>query len=297
MEKIRYDLTNKELDVESQYLKKLDKSEKDEYLNYKVFKKRSKLNKFNGEDIEYFAVETELKDENDYLNTLSQEDKEQYLNLSSVQQHKIIKKYRVSEGIIEEPLIKLSEIEVPSKPVPEPEVYDFDDIESRIIKIENDNLAFETLEELFERRRKSEIYLSPGESRFYHARTKISSYVDELREILFEMQKSNPNYKVATNYTEVPINYYNKQYFDAIEEITEGVDVNSLTPYEIEEIKAESIDYEYEILVSQPTKKTKEKMNSKLVEYVRSIEDSLDKGVIDNNYAKQAIINYLEVNL
>jgi hypothetical protein len=298
METIRYDLTNKELDVEYQYLKTLNESEKDEYLNFKVFKKRNKLNKYNGEDIEYFAVETELRDEKNYLNTLMQEEKENYMNLSSIEQHKIIKNYRISKGIIAEPVIKISEIKDISKPVPEPEVYDLDDIESRIINIESDNLAFETIEELFERRRKSEIYLSSGESRFYHARMKITSYVDELREILFEIQKKHPNFKVATNYTEVPINFYNKLYFDAIKELTDGVDVDSLTPYEIEEIRAESIEYEYEILKSQPTKATATvKKDSKLVEYVRSIEDSLDKGVIDDNYAKQAIINYLEANL
>lgn len=300
MQRVRYDLTEKELDVESHYLKTLNRVEKDEYLNSKVFRKRNRLNRFNGEDIEYFAVKTELRDENNYLNTLSQEEKEKYNILSSVEQHGIIKRYRVSKGSIEEPIIKISEIKELSKPVPEPEEYDFDDIESRIIKIESDNLAYETLERI----RISEIYLSPGESKFYHARRKISSYVDDLREILFDMQKKHPNFKVANHYTEVPINYYNKRYFDAINELTKDVDVDSLTSYEIEEIRAESIEYEYEILKSQPTKAppknsttSKTKKDTKLVDYVRSVEDSLNKGVIDNDYAKQAIINYLEANL
>ncbi|WP_341636882.1 hypothetical protein [Staphylococcus casei] len=304
MERVRYDLTEKELDVESHYLKTLNRVEKDEYLNSKVFRKRNRLNKFNGKDIEYFAVKTELRDENNYLNTLSQEEKVKYNILSSVEQHGIIKRYRVSKGIIEEPIIKIPGIKELSKPVPEPEVYDFDDIESRIIEIESDILVAESIDEMFERRRKSEIYLSPGESKFYHARSKISSYVDELREILFDIQKKHPNFKVATHYTEVPINYYNKRYFDAINELTKDVDVDSLTSYEIEEIRAESIEYEYEILKSQPTKAppknsttSKTKKDTKLVEYVRSVEDSLDKGVIDNDYAKQAIINYLEANL
>ncbi|OEK41284.1 hypothetical protein [Staphylococcus saprophyticus] len=304
MEKFRKDLTNKELDVESQFLKTMNRVEKEEYLNSKVFRKRSKLNKFNGADIEYFAVETELDDEKEYLNTLSQVEKEKYMRLSSVEQHKIIKKYRVSENIIGEEVFKLSEIKEPSEPVPEPEVYDFDDIESRIIEIDSDNLAFETIDEMFERRRKSEIYLSPGESKFYHARMKILLHVEELEGILSEMQKNNPNFKVATHYSEVPVNYHNKRYFDAIKELTEGVDVDSLTPYEIEEIRAESIDYEHEILASQPTKATpkkatptKAKKDTKLVEYVRSVEESLENGVIDSDYAKQAIINYLEANL
>jgi len=59
-----------------------------------------------------------------------------------------------------------------------------------------------------------------------------------------------------------------------------------------------------QILASQPTKATpkkatptKAKKDTKLVEYVRSVEESLNKGVIDSDYAKQAIINYLEANL
>ncbi|MGW7796835.1 hypothetical protein [Staphylococcus xylosus] len=275
----------------------MNKVEKEEYLNSKVFRKRNKLNKFNGKDIEYFAVETELDDEKEYLNTLSQVEKEKYMGLSSVEQHKIIKKYRVSESIIGEEVMKLSEIKGPSEPVPEPEVYDFDDIESRIIKIESDNLGYETIEEMIKRREKSEIYLSQGESKFYHARMKISLNVEELEEILSEMQKNNPNFKVATHYSEVPVNYHNKRYFDAIKELTDSVDVDSLTPYEIEEIRAESIDYEYEILASQPTKTPKAKKDTKLVEYVRSVEDSLEKGIIDSDYAKKAIIHYLEANL
>src|SRR5699024_9797410 len=142
------------------------------------------------------------------------------------------------------------------------------------------------------------------ESKLYHDRMKISLHVEELQEILSEMQRNNPNFKVATHYSEVPVNYHNKRYFDAIKELTEGVDVDSLTPYEIEEIRAESIDYEHEILASQPTKATpkkatptKAKKDTKLVEYVRSVEESLNKGVIDSDYAKQAIINYLEANL
>lgn len=299
MEKFRKDLTNKELAVETRFLKTLNKVEKKKYLNSKVFRKRNRLNEFNGEDIEYFAVETELDDEKKYLNTLSQAEKEKYMRLSSVEQHEVTRKYRLSDNIIEGEVMNLSEVKEPSEPVPEPEVYDFDDIESRIIKIESDNIVLETIDEMFERRRKSEIYLSPGESKFYHARVKISLNVEELEEILSEMQKNNPNFKVATHYSEVPVNYHNKRYFDAIKELTEGVDVDSLTPYEIEEIRAESIDYEYEILASQPTKSTpiKSKKDTKLLQYVRSVEESLDKGVIDSDYAKQAIINYLEENL
>ena len=192
--------------------------------------------------------------------------------------------------------------------IEEPEVYDFDNIVSRLRDVsiydKYGNIKPLTDERMEEDDRERHADLSPGEERYLKAQQKINSYVAELTEILEEMQRKHPNFKVATNYQDVEPNYHNQKYFDAIKSLTEGLDWDNLTPYEQKELEAESAPYEYEILANQPTKatsnkttSTRAKKDSKLVEYVRSVEDSLNKGVIDNDYAKQAIINYLEANL
>ncbi|WP_145464879.1 hypothetical protein [Staphylococcus saprophyticus] len=192
--------------------------------------------------------------------------------------------------------------------IEEPEVYDFDNIVSKLRDVSIYDkygnvkpLTDETMEEDDKERHAD---LSPGEERYLKAQQTINSYVAELTELLGEMQRKHPNFKVATNYQDVESNYHNQRYFDAIKSLTEDLDWDNLTPYEQKELEAESAPYEYEILANQPIKatsnkptSTRAKKDSKLVEYVRSVEDSLDKGVIDNDYAKQAIINYLEANL
>ncbi|PTE46829.1 hypothetical protein BUY75_02490 [Staphylococcus epidermidis] len=192
--------------------------------------------------------------------------------------------------------------------IEEPEVYDFDNIVSKLREVsiydKYGNVKPLTDETMEEDDRERHADLSPGEERYLKAQQRINTITAELTEVLTEMQRKHPNYKVATNYQDVEPNYHNQKYFDAIEQLTEGVDWDSLTPYEQKELEAKSAPYEYEILANQPTKatsnkptSTRAKKDSKLVEYVRSVEDSLDKGVIDNDYAKQAIINYLEANL
>ncbi|KTW22476.1 hypothetical protein NS341_07405 [Staphylococcus xylosus] len=192
--------------------------------------------------------------------------------------------------------------------IEEPEVYDFDNIVTKLRDVsiydKYGNVKPLTDETMEEDDRERHADLSPGEERYLKAQQTINSYVAELTELLGEMQRKHPNFKIATNYQDVEPNYHNQRYFDAIKSLTEGLDWDNLTLYEQKELEAESAPYEYEILANQPTKatsnkptSTRAKKDSKLVEYVRSVEDSLDKGVIDNDYAKQAIINYLEANL
>lgn len=301
-------LTIKELKVQAVYLKTLSRENKKAYKNNSLKYQRNVLNKFNEEPIEYYADHLELIAEQEYLDTLDIEGKKDYKKKSTLEQHKIIDQFRedkkakdIDTEIEEQETIREP---LPQKRTPEPEVYDFDDIESRIkeynpydkngrVKID----AFIDEEELERERIERYADITEGEERYYWARLTLKDYEEELSEKLSEIQRKNPDFKVATNYTEVPVNYHNQRYFDAIHEITGNVDVDSLTPYEIEEIKAESIPYEAEILVSQPTKLPKAKKDTKLVEYVRTVEESLDNGIIDNDYAKQAIINYLEANL
>lgn len=210
-----------------------------------------------------------------------------------------IAKVDESGNVLYESRVKTEAVEIP-----EPEIYDFDTIASKLREVSlydnNGNIKLITDETMKADDRERHADLSPGEERYLKAQQTINSYVAELTELLSEMQRKHPNYKIATNYRDVEPNYHNQKYFDAIEKLTEGLDWDSLTPYEQKELEAESAPYEYEILVNQPTSKakaTKTKKDTKLVEYVRSVEESLDNGVIDSDYAKQAIINYLEANL
>lgn len=202
---------------------------------------------------------------------------------------------------------KVDSFEEP-KLIPEPEFYDFDNIVSKFRDVsiydKYGNLKPFTDEQMEEDDRERYADLAPGELRYLKSQYAINYYIEELSEKLADLQRKNPNFKVATNYQDVEPNYHNQRYFDAIKDLTEGLDWDNLTPYEQKELEAQSAPYEYEILISQPTKATsnkstsiRAKKDSKLVEYVRSVEDSLDKGIIDNDYAKQAIINYLEANL
>ena len=104
---------------------------------------------------------------------------------------------------------------------------------------------------------------------------------------------------MATNFNDVEPNYHNQKYFDAIYEVYEGVDTDNISQLEEIELQAKTAKYEYEILKNQPLKATPKKQpkavkDSKMVEYVKSVEKSLNDGVIDKEYAKQAIMNYLE---
>jgi hypothetical protein len=213
-------------------------------------------------------------------------------------------------AVVDESGIIINETKITFEPIehPEPEVYDFDTIASKLREVslydKYGNIKPLTDEVLEEEDRERHADLSPGEERYLKAQQRINSITAELTEILTEIQRKHPNYKVATNYQEVEPNYHNQKYFDAIENLTEGLDWDSLTPYEQKELEAESAPYEYEILANQPIKSTskkatatKTKKDTKLVEYVRSVEESLNNGVIDSDYAKQAIINYLDKEL
>ncbi|MBF7025955.1 hypothetical protein [Staphylococcus kloosii] len=211
--------------------------------------------------------------------------------------------------VVDESGIIINEPKITFEPVEhtEPEVYDFNTIVSKLRDVslydKYGNIKPITDEQLELDDLERHADLSPGEERYLKAQQRINAVTAELTEILTEMQRKHPNYKVATNYQEVEPNYHNQKYFDAIEQLTEGLDWDSLTPYEQKELEAESAPYEYEILANQPTSKakagkaTKKAKDSKLVEYVKSVEESLNSGVINKDYAKQAIINYLEANL
>lgn len=286
-------LTMKELDVQYNYFKTISKDEKKEYKRLDDKKQREILAEFNGEPIEYYGNVTEIIAQNEYLETLSRAEKKKYKKLSTFEQHEIIEEYMNGPA----PVIH-----------PEPAIYDFDTIKSKLREVSlygedglvkpltDERLRLDNLERYAD--------LSPGEERYLKAQQRINSITAELTEILTEMQRKHPNYKVATNYQEVEPNYHNQKYFDAIEQLTEGLDWDSLTPYEQKELEAESAPYEYEILANQPTSKAKasratqkKAKDSKLVEYVKSVEESLNSGVINKDYAKQAIINYLDKEL
>lgn len=286
-------LTMNEYNVQCKYIRTLNGKEKRNYKNNSLKYKRSVLNKYNGGPIEYFANPSELKAEKEYFITLSPSEKKTYKKKSSFEQHDIIQNYieekkpKVSqpekqtessvehdEYVIKEPTIV--------KEIPEPEVYDFEDIQRRINSV-----------------RISEInkVLSPGEIKIVEALEVIQNNKDAVEGVLEELQRKNPNKKITYDYKEVEPNYYNQQFFDWIDEIYKNVDYDSLTLPEQLELDAKSSYEEREILISQPTKTPKAKKDTKLVEYVRSVEDSLEKGVIDSDYAKKAIIHYLEANL
>lgn len=292
------DLTINEYNVQKKYLRTLNSKEKRNYKNNSLKYKRTVLNNYNEEPIEYFAYPSELRAENEYLLTLSPSEKRSYKKKSSFEQHKIIQNYieakkpkpsqpdeqpenpvEIDDNVVNEPTIV--------KEIPEPEVYDFEDIQRRINSV-----------------RISEInkVLSPGEIKIVEALEVIQNNKDEVEGVLDELQRKNPTKKITYDYEEVEPNYYNQQFFDRIDEIYKGVDYDSLNLPEQLELDAESSYEEREILISQPTKATSKKSAStkkdtKLVEYVRSVEESLNNGVIDSEYAKQAIINYLEENL
>lgn len=289
------ELTMNEWNVQRKYLKTLNSKEKRDYKNNSLKYKRTVLNNYNGGPIEYFAYPSELRAENGYWLTLSPSEKRVYRKKSSFEQHEIIQNY-IEENkpkhsqSDEQPEIPVEkDVEEPTivKEIHEPEVYDFEDIQRRINSV-----------------RISEInkVLSPGEIKIVEALEVIQNNKDAVEEVLEELQRKNPTKKITYNYEEVEPNYYNQQFFDRIDEIYKGVDYDSLTLPEKLELDAESSYEEREILISQPTKATPKKSAStkkdtKLVEYVRSVEESLNSGVIDSDYAKQAIINYLEENL
>lgn len=311
-------LTMKEIGVQTEYLKTLSRESKKSYKKNSLKYQRNVLNKFNEEPIEHYADYLELIAEKEYLDKLDRDGKKAYNKKSTLEQHSIIDQFRENkkpkvsypekeeQEVISEPIRE----PIPENNLPEPEVYDFDDIASRIkeynVYDEKGNVKITAFMNEYELEKEdAERYadISTGEQRYYWARSILRDYEEELSETLSDLQRKNPNFKVATTYTEVPVNYHNQRFFDAIKELTEGVDVYSLTPYEIEEIKAESIPFEAEILTSQPTKVTKQTpakktvKDSKLVEYIKSVEESLNNNVIDSDYAKQSIISYLEENL
>ncbi|MCD8838600.1 hypothetical protein [Staphylococcus arlettae] len=291
-------LTINEYNVQRKYLRTLNSKEKRNYKNNSLMYKRTVLNNYNGEPIEYLAYPSELRAEDEYLLTLSYSEKKAYRKKSSFEQHEIIQNYieakkpKASQSDEEpEPLVENEENVANEttiiKEIPEPEVYDFDDIQSRINSV-----------------RISEInkVLSPGEIKIVEALEVIQNNKDAVEEVLEELQRKNPTKKITYDYEEIEPNYYNQQFFDRIDEIYKGVDYDSLALPEKLELDAESSYEEREILISQPTKATPKKSaptkkDTKLVEYVRSVEESLNNGVIDSDYAKQAIINYLEENL
>lgn len=296
-------LTINEYNVQRKYLRTLNSKEKRNYKNNSLMYKRTVLNNYNGEPIEYLAYPSELRAEDEYLLTLSYSEKKAYRKKSSFEQHEIIQNYieakkpKASQSDEEpEPLVENEENVANEttiiKEIPEPEVYDFDDIQSRLVykDIRDDDKFFANV--------------SPGERIYFESVDTIRRYENDISIELSEMQQKNPQFKVVDDYRDVPLNDDNDALFATIEILTDDVDEDKLSPYELKKLEADIIPYKYEILTNQPIKKapkkstsTRAKKDTKLVEYVRSVEESLNNGVIDSDYAKQAIINYLEENL